>query len=110
MTKLRISDHCLEIEKGRHQRPYKLSQDRICPKCNIETEDEKHFLIKCKFYDNQRHKLFQEIQEQTNINLDYLPEQTKFTTLINPPIKLQNMVAKYIRECFQMRENSLRNE
>ena len=29
-TKLRISNKSLEIEKGRHQRPYVNSKDRVC--------------------------------------------------------------------------------
>ena len=104
MTKLRISDHSLEIEKGRHKKPYKSPQDRLCPFCKTSTEDEKHFLVKCNLYDNLRQKLTTDLKQRTNLDLDHLSEQNKFTTLINPPQKAQSMVAKYIKECFQLRE------
>ena len=46
LTKLRLSNHRLMIEKGRHSRIE--SKFRFCPFCPNEVEDEKHFLMKCK--------------------------------------------------------------
>ena len=49
LTKIRCSDHCLEIEKGRHRNIPR--NDRICKLCDkneIETED--HFLLRCNIY------------------------------------------------------------
>ena len=49
LTKIRCSDHCLEIEKGRHRNIPR--NDRICKLCDkneIETED--HFLLRCNMY------------------------------------------------------------
>ena len=43
-TKLRLSNHKLAIETGRYSRPFKKPAERICPICNIEMEDEYHFL------------------------------------------------------------------
>ena len=83
MTKLRISDLSLEIEKGRHKKPYKSPQDRLCPFCKTETQDEKHFLIKCNLYDNLRQKLTTDLKQRTNLDLDHLSEQNKFITLLN---------------------------
>ena len=44
-TKFRISSHQLEIECGRY-RKIPASQ-RICKLCNLEVEDELHFLLEC---------------------------------------------------------------
>ena len=45
LSKLRESDHKLNIEVGRHT---KLSlSESICTFCNEDIEDEKHFLLKC---------------------------------------------------------------
>ena len=44
-TKLSISNHSLEIEKGRHQRPYVKPKDRLCQTCRLETKDKAHFLL-----------------------------------------------------------------
>ena len=47
-TKLRISNRSLEIEKGRHQRRCVKLKDRVCQTCKLETEDEAHFLLRCR--------------------------------------------------------------
>ena len=54
-TKIRCSDHCLEIEKGRHKNIPRV--ERICKVCDkSEIETEEHFLQKCKKYDPLRNK------------------------------------------------------
>ena len=47
ITKLRCSDHQLEIEKGRHKRPEKTPRElRVCRLCDINSiETEEHFLL-----------------------------------------------------------------
>ena len=53
-TKLRLSDHKLRIEVGRHQRPKPPREDRVCFICKDRTEDEIHFLTECKLYGTHR--------------------------------------------------------
>ena len=43
LTKLRLSNHKLTIETERYSRPFKKPEERICPICKIEMEDENHF-------------------------------------------------------------------
>ena len=52
IAKLRCSNHCLEIETGRHRNI--LREDRCCNICTGKNiiEDEDHFLSKCKLYGN----------------------------------------------------------
>ena len=58
LTKLRISNHVLMIEKGRHQN---MDRDaRFCPFCPNRIEDEKHFLITCPIYGHLRAQLYSE--------------------------------------------------
>ena len=48
LTKLQLSNHKLAIETGRYSRPFnKKPEERICPICKIEMEDEYHFLNIC---------------------------------------------------------------
>ena len=48
IARFRISLHNLKIEKGRHETPKVLLEERICENCNnIEVEDEFHCLLKC---------------------------------------------------------------
>ena len=48
LTKLRISNHQLAIEKGRHKKI--ALENRLCPLgCVGEVEDEQHFLMNCAY-------------------------------------------------------------
>ena len=54
LTKLRVSSHTLEIEKGRYKKPNPTPvNERKCQECNI-VEDEFHFLFECKLYEHLR--------------------------------------------------------
>ena len=50
MTKLRISDHKLMVEKGRHFQQVIPRENRLCHMCTNKVEDEIHFLTECKIY------------------------------------------------------------
>ena len=57
--RLRVSAYKLNIEIGRHRRPYIPRQQRLCLHCNFgEIDDEIHFLLKCNFHAEARHSLF----------------------------------------------------
>ena len=56
ITKIRCSDHVLEIEKGRHKKTPR--EARICKLCTMgRIETEEHFLFDCTFYGDIRRKL-----------------------------------------------------
>ena len=74
LSKLRLSNHCLMIEKGRHEGTE--PNERFCPFCPSQIEDEHHFLIKCSIYIHLRNNLFTEIK---NVMPDfYSPLDDKF--------------------------------
>ena len=50
--KFRISSYDLKIEKGRYYQTE--VEQRICKLCNVETEDELHFLLKCAKLEGKR--------------------------------------------------------
>ena len=55
LAQLRLSSHNLVIKTGRHCKPYKLPEDRICAFCpSGQIDDEIHFLIHCKAHDALR--------------------------------------------------------
>ena len=55
ITKLRTSDHDLEIEKGRRHRPVIPRENRLCKFCNNnQIEDEMHFIFECTPYEPQK--------------------------------------------------------
>ena len=60
LYKIPISNSILlNIEKGRHLKiPV---EQRICPLCKQEIEDEYHFIMKCQNLDELKNKFFDEI-------------------------------------------------
>ena len=54
LTKLRLSNHKLAIETGRYVRPYKKREERICPICKKDVEDEINFLTLCPAYQEKK--------------------------------------------------------
>ena len=91
IAKLRCSNHCLEIEKGRHSRTER--ELRICKLCTLNcVEDEWHFLFECPSYEKFRVENF-----GRNIihPADY---HTTLSTITNPNL------AKYIKESLKHRE------
>ena len=56
LSKLRLSNHQLLIEFGRHKKIEK--QLRVCPFCPSVIEDEVHFITTCPSYHGIRENLF----------------------------------------------------
>ena len=50
LTKFRLSNNVLNIEKGRHTVPKTPKGQRFCPFCPGLVEDEVHFLLECPVY------------------------------------------------------------
>ena len=88
IAKFRCSDHCLEIEIGRHRRiPRTERICRLCDKGLVETEE--HFLIECDKYDL--------LKRQYNI--------TDFTTAHELVLNVeQTKLGKYLSNAFTLRE------
>ena len=63
LSKLRLSDHCLMIEEGRHKRPITPREERFCPHCPGVVETEEHFITQCVAYEG-RATLFNKIMEK----------------------------------------------
>ena len=65
IAKIRCSDHCLEIEKGRHRNI--LRAERTCKTCKTtELETEEHFLLQCNTYNLLRNKY--DIRQTTTVH------------------------------------------
>lgn len=85
ITKLRISAHKLEIEKGRYTRKKAARiepKDRICKYCDLKTvEDEKHVLLNCPKYSCARNSMFNQINKSFPMFTSY-DEKEKFLFLM----------------------------
>ena len=110
MTKLRLSDHRLAMETGRYMRPYKKPNERICPLCKKEAEDEKHFLISSSVYQEKRKSLFECISKKFKLPIVKMPAENIFLLLLNPPrpacrIEAGAVFINYGHFCFFQGEN-----
>ena len=109
LAKLRLSDHDLQIQKGRHSRPKTPRHERKCLTCTEYIEDEAHFLLECK--DDEKHKLdfIDTIEctypEITKISGKYL--KYKFLMKMNNPEALRSL-AFLVNFCFKNRNSKTR--
>ena len=100
LTKLRLSNHSLMIEKGRHQ-GLKVC-DRTCPFCLDHIEDEFHFIIKCQTYTLLRQNFLDKIKAIC-IGFYYpYDEQFLLWFLLNNPT-ISHLTARYIKLSMELR-------
>ena len=108
MSRFRLSNHSLLIEKGRHLRPPLERNDRKCFICKREVENEKHFLITCPLYENQREILFQTCRENSRHFDSLTSEEDKFIFIMtNEDANVIKSVAKFVSDSFKFRELNL---
>ena len=103
ITRLRTSSHTLEIERGRHRRPKICVENRLCLMCK-SVEDERHFLIDCLLYDEQRQCLFSKIITKDD-TFCHLSGEDKFIYLLTSgDQQILTWVGKFIYRSFEQRE------
>ena len=98
LTKLRLSNHVLMIEKGRH-----LNVDknlRFCPFCPGIVEDEKHFIARCPQYRHLRTELLNNAKDTIPSILNHSDDQ-KLIYLVS---KTPSLVSKFSFKALQLRD------
>ena len=106
LTRFRLSNHDLMIEKGRHQNL--IIFDRICPFCPGNIENEFHFLIKCPIYENLRKNLQDQVRLVTLGFYYPQNEQFLFWFLLTNPL-ISHLTARHIRLSMDIRAFLLEN-
>ena len=101
ITKFRISDHNLLIERGRY---FKIPRDqRLCEACNI-IDDEPHFFFNCKINDKLREILMKNFIELYP-NFSSLNSTEKLSKILNPSTPDQiRTVASFIEQSLELRK------
>jgi hypothetical protein len=106
MNKLRLGNHRLRIETGRHTIPKTPENLRICPFCHLnEVENELHFILSCHLYNNLRLKFFEDINRKYH-HFDVLDDKSKILFLFNnvDPF-ICRLTAAFIHSCMDYRQN-----
>lgn len=105
MSRFRLSNHTLMIEKGRHMKPQIERNNRTCFHCKDTIENECHFVTVCPLYTLEREKLFQVCRENS-IYFDTMNVEQKFVFIMSNegPVVTQAL-ASFLTNSFKTREN-----
>ena len=110
---LRTSSHCLEIEVQRYVRGDKTRparDKRLCKLCKTEVEDERHFLIRCPYYEDTRKEFFQKLNQDVPLvnNLDTGVHESTFLMLFGynkSCYKFAKPLITYVNTLFEQRRD-----
>ena len=96
ICKFRISDHSLEIEKGRYKKIPR--NERICKICNT-VDNEAHFFFDCSINDSLRNRYLQTFNFEPEIN----PED-KLKQILNPDTNEQvRLLGSFLKQSLLLR-------
>ena len=102
ISKFRLSNHTLIIEKGRHLNIPK--EQRFCPFCKDKLECELHFLINCPFYKTLRCRILHPLINITT-NYNIMADIEKFQYLLSEE-NIQ-ITGRFLFEAMKLRESLL---
>ena len=105
LTKIRLSNHSLMIEKGRHQGLQE--NERVCPFCDNEIENEFHFVMECNTFDVLRQQLLIEMMGTDNV-FNELDDNEKFIFILSKP-EASKIAGEYLNKTLQIRSFLLEN-
>ena len=106
MTKFRLSNHKLMIEKGRH---LNLDiTDRKCPFCYL-IEDETHFLLTCGTYSILRNELLDKVEEILRDEPLVRTDNQLMMRYLLGNTKIAPIVAKYLNKTLKIRDFLIEN-
>ena len=96
LTKYRLSEHSLAIEKGRYRKTWLPVEERLCNHITTaEPETELHFLTKCKKYKTIRQCDFPKCETLTQGFKD-LSDENKLPVLLGEDAESCGLAAHYI--------------
>ena len=102
LSRFRLSNHALMIEKGRHLNIDK--NERTCKFCKNKIENEEHFLIKCPLYCVERIYL-ESVCSKNCIRYGTLTEEQKFIFIMsNENEEIIKALGKFISNSLIIRD------
>ena len=106
ITKFRISNHSLLIEKGRFSNIPR--ENRLCSKCNV-VEDEMHFLLHCTRNIEIRKIYFEKNKtESCSIGFETLSDKEKINFMLNPSTLQQvTNTGSFLKQSLALRAGDL---
>ena len=109
LSRLRLSNHQLMIEKGRHRKKPIPRTERLCKSCNV-IEDEMHFIVSCGLYKNERENLF-EACKNTSTFFEGMADEAKLIFILSNEDKIaESKLGNFVYKCFTKRSKELENQ
>ena len=109
LTRFRLSNHNLLIEKGRHFRPKIERNERKCFLCKDDVEDESHFITKCPLYSNERVLLYDSLKYNSRF-FEQLNDEQKFIFIMtNENKKVMVELARFVFNAMKVRERAIQD-
>jgi hypothetical protein len=106
LTRLRVSAHQLNIERGRYSKPITPREKRFCAFCvkqsNLVVEDELHFLLVCPEYADMRCELYNCV-DKTCQYFSTMSDVNRLLFLLTAENAVIKAVAKYCHMAFSWR-------
>ena len=107
LTRLRVSSHNLHIERGRHCRPITPRNERLCNFCSLDqVDDEKHFLMACKFHSAERQSLLEVIIPILKLDRESHTTELFLSIMGSKEKTVLQALAKFVYGGFQKRDKS----
>src|SRR4029434_10393317 len=107
LTKYRLSDHSLAVEKGRHRQCWLAPEGRLCVHCNINAvENEPHFLTECTKYHNIRNAYYKQF-EYIHPGFINLTNQQNLRFLLGKIETCNILASEYVQSCHILREQAI---
>ena len=105
-AKFRLSDHNLNIERGRYAKIP--PEERNCPFCAHSVENEQHFLIQCNKYNDIRNEMFGKLSKVKPSFLN-LNDTQKVTFLLDPCADTIGITFDFLHNANEIRTADLPN-
>ena len=108
ICKIRTSAHSLMIERGRY-RYFNINKNkRHCPICKTrQIEDENHFILKCKRFEQIRLKFYDKVSKTLNFKNVNNAENKMNILLNNKSYPILKLTSSFISNCLAIRKSFL---
>ena len=95
LAKIRLSDHKVRIETGRHHKPSLPPELRTCFTCKDQVENEIHFIVECPLYAALREKYI----------IVSFSESTEHFVFTSKNINMLKNLSDYIKDALLLRDS-----
>lgn len=105
IARFRLSSHNLNIELGRHKRPFVPSEERFCDKCDLQlVEDEIHCLMVCPKWNDIRTPLMQIVFRHIE-NYALLSVERQFQEILSDKsLEVNTALGRFLKTALKLAE------